>query len=351
VIGVVLSLTLILVSWGMIDTIQHLMNRQFVEIQLEDASVYFTAPIGATEASALESVDGIAQAEPVLELPVSFAAGDRHYDTSLVAMEPDTSMHAFYGSGGNWIDLPSKGLLAGSALEDLLQIKVGDAVHVTVAGLGVTIDTTVAGFVDEPLGTMSYISRDQAETLAGMPLPATSALVRYEPGADAATIRAAVTELPQVAAFEDANAIYDVMQNLMVLFYAFVGVMLVFGAAMAFALIFNAMSVNISERSREMATLLALGTRRRTISQFITAENMLVAFLGIPIGLVAGYYMSKAAMGTFSSDLFAFDLSMRPTTFVFASLAIAVVALLSQVPGLRAVRRIDIARYIKERSA
>ncbi len=154
-----------------------------------------------------------------------------------------------------------------------------------------------------------------------------------------------------MAAFEDAKAIYRVMQDLMVLFYAFVGVMLVFGAAMAFALIFNAMSVNISERSREMATLLAVGTERRAISRFVSAENMLVAAPGIPIGLVAGYYMSKAAMGTFSSDLFAFDLYVRPSTFVFAALAIVVVALLSQWPGLRAVRRIDIARHIKERTA
>jgi len=155
----------------------------------------------------------------------------------------------------------------------------------------------------------------------------------------------------QVAAFEDAKAIYNVMQDLMVLFYAFVGVMLVFGAAMAFALIFSAMSVNISERSREIATLLAVGTERRAISRYITGENMLVALLGIPIGLVVGYYMSKAAMATFSSDLFAFDLYVRPSTFLFAALAILGVALLSQWPGLRALRRIDIPRYIKERSA
>ncbi|NIS35082.1 MAG: cell division protein FtsX, partial [Actinobacteria bacterium] len=33
IIGVVLSLTLVLVSWGMIDTVEHLMDRQFVDIQ------------------------------------------------------------------------------------------------------------------------------------------------------------------------------------------------------------------------------------------------------------------------------------------------------------------------------
>jgi ABC-type antimicrobial peptide transport system permease subunit len=76
-----------------------------------------------------------------------------------------------------------------------------------------------------------------------------------------------------------------------------------------------------------------------------------VAIMGIPIGLVAGYYLSKVALGTFSSDLFSFDLYVKPMTFVWASLAIIVVALIRQVPGLRALRRISIPKVIKERAA
>jgi hypothetical protein len=56
-------------------------------------------------------------------------------------------------------------------------------------------------------------------------------------------------------------------------------------------------------------------------------------------------------MGSFSSDLFAFDLWMAPTTYVWASAAILVVALVSQWPGLRAIKRISIPKIVKERSA
>jgi hypothetical protein len=42
---------------------------------------------------------------------------------------------------------------------------------------------------------------------------------------------------------------------------------------------------------------------------------------------------------------------MKPATFLYATLAIVGVALLSQWPGLRAVRRIDIPQHIKERTA
>jgi putative ABC transport system permease protein len=111
------------------------------------------------------------------------------------------------------------------------------------------------------------------------------------------------------------------------------------------------MSANIAERTREVATLLAVGTDRRTVSRYITAENLLVALLGIPIGLVVGYLAAREAMASFSSDLFAFELSIRPTTFVWAALAVMAVGLVSQLPGLRAIRRINIAKVVKERTA
>lgn len=181
-------------------------------------------------------------------------------------------------------------------------------------------------------------------------MPATAAMISYDAGVDGDEVRVAVTALPAVAAFDDAKALYDIVQDYMVLFYAFVGVMLVFGAAMAFALIFNAMSVNIAERSREIATLLAVGTRRRSISRLITVENLLVAAAGIPLGLFVGYQVSKAAMGTFSSDLFTFPLFVRTSTFLWTAAAIVIVALISQWPGLRALRRLEIAKIVKERS-
>jgi len=350
IVGVVLSLMLVLVSWGMIDTIRNLMDRQFVEIQQEDATVYFAGPTSTEDVAALTDIAGVAAAEPALTLPVSVSANGDHYETALMVLPDGTTMHRFLSVNDGWISLPSQGLVLGKATENLLDIQIGDTVEVVLAD-GITVAVPVAAFVDEPLGTMGYVARTTAEALTGTPLPATSALISYDAGVDSAELRNTVTELPQVAAFEDANILYDMMQRYMVLFYAFVGVMLVFGGAMAFALIFNAMSVNIAERTREVATLLAVGTDRRSISRYITAENLLVAAMGIPLGLVAGYFAAKAAMGSFSSDLFAFDLYIEPMTYVFAGIALVVVALISQWPGLRAIRRISIPEVVKERSA
>jgi len=350
-LGVVLSLVLVLVSWGMIDTIGHLLDLQFREIQGQDASVYFEGPVGTAQVAALRDVPGVADAEPALEIPASLSLGGRHYDTTLVVLEQATEMHRFRSVDGTWLELPAQGMLVGKGLEQALDTRPGDLVTVQASGLAGSPQVPIAAFVDEPLGTLAYVSRQAAGAALGTTLPATSALVRYAPGADPAVVRAAITGLPGVAAFEDANALYDTIQRYMGLFYGFVGIMLVFGGAMAFALIFNSMTVNISERSREVATLLAIGVGRRSISRLVTVENLAVTLLGIPIGLVAGYGVSSVAMATFQSDMFAFALHMRPSTLALSALAVVGVALLSGWPGLRALRRLDIPAVVRERSS
>ncbi len=110
------------------------------------------------------------------------------------------------------------------------------------------------------------------------------------------------------------------------------------------------MSVNVAERSREMASLLADGAERGRIARLITAENLLVTLAGVVPGLILGYAVSAAFMDSFSSDLFSFDLHMRPTTLALSALGILVVALVSQWPGLRAVGRLNIAQVVRQRS-
>jgi putative ABC transport system permease protein len=346
VLGVVLSLMLVLVSWGMLDSIVRLLDRQFIEIQKEDATVFFTGPVGTSDVDGLQKVPGIAAAEPVLHSPVVLT-GDGRYETTLVTLDSGTAMRQFFDQAGNRRSLPDDGLLVGAALRELVGLSAGDVVQLHLAGT--TVDARVAGFIKEPLGTLAYASRTYAEETLGFALPATAALLTYDPGIEVLDVRASLVDLDNVAAFEDANALYDTVQSFMILFYVFVGVMLVFGGAMAFALIFSAMSVNIAERTREVATLLAVGTERKQISRMITAENMTVALLGIPLGLGVGYLAAKEAMASFSSDLFTFDLYIRPSTLAICALAILAVALISQWPGLRAIGRLDIAKIVKDR--
>jgi putative ABC transport system permease protein len=340
-VGVVLALTLVLVSWGMIDTVDDVAHRQFTQIERQDAQLSFSGAATAQRLRKLARVPEVARVEPQARVPVVIARGSGRYATVLVGLQPRTRMHAFPAS-----TLPAAGILVGDSLRDRLHVRVGDQVTLMAAGAHTTV--VIRAFLDEPLGTYAYARLSALQALTGA--EPDSALVRYRDGVDRARERQALARLPGVVAVEDSHALLDTFDRYLGFFYAFVGIMLAFGAVMAFALLYNAMTSNIAERSVELATLRAAGLGHRELARLITTENALVVTAGIVPGLLVGYGVARAFMASYSTDWYRFELHMRPTTPILSALAILLVALLSQRPGLRAVRRLNIAQVVRERS-
>lgn len=352
IVGVALAATLVLVSWGMIDTVQILLDRQFVTVQHQDATVQLTQPLPASELDRLK-VPGVAAVEPQPDVPVTFVHGTHRYATTLTGLLPDTSMHTFLGPDGARLTLPARGgVLLATPLRTTLDVAVGDTVRAD-AGDGHTASLRVAGFADEPLGAFGYASLSTVAGLSGQTgsQPAVDvALVRFAPGADRAAVIDRLTAVDGVAVALDSREFYLLAQDFMGLFYAFIGVMLALGAALAFALIFVTMTTNVAERSVELASLRTLGMARATVSRLVTSENVLLIVIGLVPGLVLGYLAAAAVMGSFSSDLFQFNLQVRPTTFVVTAVVILAVGVLSQRPALRGIGRIDLGRVTRERA-
>jgi hypothetical protein len=55
-------------------------------------------------------------------------------------------------------------------------------------------------------------------------------------------------------------------------------------------------------------------------------------------------------MAAFSSDLFAFDLQVRPLSLLMAAAAAMAAVALSLVPTLRAVASVDLGKVVRERA-
>jgi putative ABC transport system permease protein len=301
----------------------------------------------------------VSLAERVISVSVSARGPDGTYASQLEAYRSDTAVHGFDTPQGG---LPADGVVVGKALGPELGISEGDKVELSFPTLGTSFTTTIAGFVDEPLGTLVYMEQaafERSMAAADPPIPTevltdpSISLIKavFEDGADRAEAINNVEDLETAAVVVDTRGLYEMFQDYLGLFYALVGIMLVFGAVMAFSLIFNTISVNVAEREGEYATMRANGLSQRKLASLITGENLLLTALGIIPGLIVGYGAAALFMRSYSSDMFTFDLDMNPSTLVFSSLAMLGVALLSVLPAIRTVRRLDIAKVVRERSA
>ncbi|MBK9180521.1 MAG: FtsX-like permease family protein [Acidimicrobiales bacterium] len=349
IVGVVIAICLMLVFWGLRDTLSSVLDRQFHETQTEDARLQLAA--GAADAT-LEGVaadPAVAAVERTGQFDAVLTAGDTRYDTLLLAFPPTTTMHRFTEPGGHERTLPDDGVLLGIGLRDTLGVRAGDVVTLTLPGTGRQLQERVAGFVDEPMAAVAYISLDELQRELGDDT-ATGALLRLVPGADRADAEARISALPGVTGYLDTENLEAAMRDAFRLYDTLVGLMLAFGALMSAALLYNAMAANVAERTAEIGALNAAGMSRRLTARLVAGENLLLTALALPLGLLAGWQLARWFMATYQTQGYHWSLQLRPATPLIAAAAVAVAAALAQLPALRATRHIDIARVVRERS-
>jgi putative ABC transport system permease protein len=352
VIGVILASTVILVSWGMLDSTQLVLQHQFQDVQRQDAIAYTERPVGAELLSEVANAGGVARVEEFAQLPVTLRHGGHSYPTAIEGFQPNTQMHGFYGTDGRPQRLPAAGVLLGAALGEKLSVQRGDAIELQLTSLGRSVAEPVRGFVNEAVGSFAYVSiGDLAAVLDGVD-PANAILLRYTAGSTRDSVDAAISHLPGVAVVVDSRATANAFSGqYLQLFDAIVGAMLVFGVALAFGLIFATISVNVLERTQEFATLLTSGVRTGQLAAMVSAENMALTMTGLVLGLAAGYWATGAFLSTLNSDLFHFDEYVLPRSYLITAAAILVAALASELPGLRTISRLDLAAAARERAA
>lgn len=123
-----------------------------------------------------------------------------------------------------------------------------------------------------------YIADEQLSPRA----PDTGVMLKLAPGASQEAVRQSVSAVPGVVAYLSTESVETTIREAFSLYDALVGLMLVFPAVMAAALLYNAMSANVGERTGELGSLQAAGMEARLLSRLVAGENMLLVLLGLP---------------------------------------------------------------------
>ena len=199
------------------------------------------------------------------------------------------------------------------------------------------------------MAAVGYLSLARIQQVTGRttsPAPSSSSSPRLDRDAAAHRLGA----LPGAAAYLDNAAVEATIRDAFAIMDVLVGVMLAFAVVMAAALLFNAMSANVAERSVELGTLYAAGLARSVLGRIVAAENLLLTVAGIPLGLVTGTLLARWFMANYQTEGYQWALRMQPATFVIIVCGVLGAALVAQLPVLRRLRHLDVARIVRERA-
>ncbi len=350
VLGVGSGVALVLVAASFLDSYDSMIRLQFDDIQKYDAQVSFTEPVPQSLAAEVAGFEGVVAAEAVMEVPVALSAGGERHVTVLRGLEADTRLYGTVTPEGDEVST-GDGLLLTSAVSRMLDVGEGDTVTVRpLPGGGGAAELTVDDIVQQPLGDVAFARLDTAQGLAGSDAIASALLVSFS-GAPDVALEARLLALPGAPTVVYTEEQEDFVRELSGLFFVFVGIMLAFGVALGFAIIFNTITINTLERRRELATMRTIGSSVGRLGTMLTVENVLMGVLGVLIGLPLGYAISLYFASLYSNELFDMPTVIYTRTYGIAALGALLVLLLAEVPSIRFVRRLDLPAVVREMSA
>lgn len=128
---------------------------------------------------------------------------------------------------------------------------------------------------------------------------------------------------------------------------AVVALIVTLAAGLALAVLFTLASTNISERSREMATLKVLGFYRREIHSYVHKEMLTLTVIGIAVGLPLGRLIAGLLTKALRMPSLYFEVEVAPLSYFIAGVATLIFALIVQWATNPALDRIDPVSSLK----
>src|SRR3990170_1863068 len=347
VLGIMLATSLVVSTSSFLDSFDHLFNVLYEDIAAYDLKVTFIQPQSSNATQAVENITGVVRVEPIIEIPYHILHGGEEHSIIITGLSANATLYRLYTASGEPTKVDTEGILLAKLLEDKLRVEVNDSLELHLFNSTQTV--RVAGFVNDPYGDSAFLSIEKAQDVTGFGYAINGLLIKTSAQSQEAVKR----ELFQFSSVSSIQSLSQQRQDNMEMlrvFSAFIWIIFVFGILMAFAVVFNTVSLNILERSRELATMRTLGMAMRKIALLVTVENVLLGAVGIVLGLPLGNYLAKFFFSFFTSDLFYFEAVTYVSTYLLGIIVILAVIFVSEIPWLRHAGRLNLARVVKEQA-
>ncbi|NCC42868.1 MAG: ABC transporter permease [Clostridia bacterium] len=99
---------------------------------------------------------------------------------------------------------------------------------------------------------------------------------------------------------------------------AIIYVIVIAAGLLAFVVLYNLNNINISERRRELATLKVLGFYDLEVSEYVFKENIFLTLIGAGFGVIFGLILHRFVILTAEIDLMMFGRSIKPISYLYS---------------------------------
>ncbi len=328
IFGIGGCMALLLVGFGVKDSIFVIYVRQFDEIMLYDAMISLDDKATKEQLTDLKNVlekdEEISSSTLVRNSSVDLTYKGKTKSISMIVPEEPEKLRDCIvfrkRVGHKKYTLDDKGVIITEQVAKKLGIKKGDTV--TIKEGDITAKVRVSAITENYMTHYVYMTPDLYQTLFEKEVNYNEYILLM-PDTDE------VTELVvgnRILEYPAANGVFytsyyqKTLSRILESLDIVVWVLIIAAGALAFVVLYNLNNININERRRELATIKVLGFYDHEMAAYVYRENILLTLLGSLFGILFGIVLHRFIIVTVEVDIIMFGRNIDFSSYVYSIL-------------------------------
>ena len=356
VIGIGGCMGLILVGFGLQDSITAIAKNQFVSLFTYQANAVLNSDVDESEKEALQTdLENYSGIDELLEMycqNIELQTDKKTVDAVLEVPKELTNFNDFYAfrdrKSGEVYEFPTDG---GAAISEktatMLGVKAGDTVQLKKGDD--IVDVKISIIVENYVRHYLYLAPDLYEELFGGAPDYNQLLMKYQDtsGNYETALGEKIMTYDGVAAISFTSDLIDQIDNMLRSLDIVIVVLIVSAGLLAFVVLYNLNNINITERQRELATLKVLGFFDGEVASYVYRENMVLTLFGVIAGMGIGTFLHHCVIQTVEVDMMMFGRNVFPRSYGWSALITMAFALFVNFMMFYRLRKIDMIESLK----
>ncbi len=356
VIGVAGCTSLLIAGFGISDSLNAIITKQYEDIFHYDLMTVVTEEDALTQGAVQEYLfDNPSVFSDSLAVSIQSTRQEiKNGEADVYLMIPKD-----LSSFGSFVDLHERvsrkatplqedGIIITEKLAKTLGIQAGDSITLQNEDEE-KASFTVTGVCEHYVSNYVYMSAATYE--AGFQkAPVYNAAISKMPD-DSQTVRdqvsAVLLDNDHVASLTfTADNVKQVL-NMLNSIDAVVVLIIVCAAGLAFVVLYNLSNINVAERVKEIATIKVLGFYDREVDSYVNRESYALTGIGIFFGIFGGIALHKFVITTVEVDAVMFGRSLRPVSFLYAVLLTLLFSIIVSLVIGRSLKKVSMVESMK----
>ncbi|MDO4491307.1 MAG: ABC transporter permease [Lachnospiraceae bacterium] len=357
IIGIGGCMALMLVGFGLRDSITVVARNQYREIFMQDATVSIENDAHRTEREELlqtvSEYPGITDFMEISQNSVTLQAGDTDRTAFLYVPEQVERAGEYVcfrdRVTGEEYSYPKAGAALSEKTASMLKVQVGDTITIQKGEGEPFHEVSVERIVENYVQHYCFISPEVYEKVFGETVEYNQLCLQYEDFTEEDEEKLGITllKLKGCSGFSTTRTLDQQIQDMLQTLDSVIWVLIGAAALLAFVVLYNLNSINMTERKRELATLKVLGFYDPEVAMYVYRENILLTLLGIVAGCFLGKMLHLFTILTVEVDLMMFGRTIVWSSYVICGILTLVFSLVVNLIMYSHFKKIDMIESLK----